>query len=195
MRHLSSLIPPELLLQAYARGYFPMADSRNGSISWYTADPRAILPLHPCHIPRRLRRTLKHAPYRCTRDQAFERVIEGCADRSSTWISDALIRSYVELHQRGAAHSVEVWRGEELVGGLYGVRLGAAFFGESTFGREPDTAKVAMAHLLHHLESRDFRLLEIQMITNLTAQFGARTVTRAEYLPLLREALALEREW
>ena len=195
MRQRRDIIPPELLLQAYARGYFPMADDRTGEINWYTADPRAVLPLHPCHIPRRLARALKTAPFTFTRDQSFEAVMRGCADRDSTWISEGIIRSYRELYEVGCAHSVEVWREGELVGGLYGVHLGGAFFGESTFGRVPDAAKAAMAHLLEHLEGRGFRLLEIQMITNLTAQFGAKPVTRAEYLPLLREALATSCAW
>lgn len=195
MRQRHDFIPPELLLQAYARGYFPMADGETGKIQWYTADPRAILPLHPHHIPRRLARALKKSSFTYTRDQAFEQVIRGCADRESTWISGGIMRSYTALHERGYAHSVEVWRGEALVGGLYGVHLGGAFFGESTFGREPDAAKAAMAHLLEHLERRGFRLLEIQMITNLTAQFGARAVAREEYVPLLREALAASAAW
>jgi leucyl/phenylalanyl-tRNA--protein transferase len=188
-------IPPDLLLQAYARGYFPMADDETGRIEWYTADPRAVLPLAPFHVPRRFRRFLKTAPFTYTRDGAFERVVRACADRASTWISEAIVQSYVGLHAAGHAHSVEVWHDEELVGGLYGAHLGGAFFGESVFHRQDGAAKAALVHLAEHLNARGFRLLEIQMITSLTEQFGARLVRRAEYSRLLRDALSVSCEW
>lgn len=188
-------IPPEVLLQAYSQGYFPMADGADGPIQWYTAEPRALLPLEPFHVPQRVRRFLRKAPFTYTRDQAFEAVMRACADRPSTWISEGLVRSYVALHEAGFAHSVEVWHGKELVGGLYGVALGAAFFGESMFYRESGASKAALVHLAEHLRSRGFRLLEIQMITPLTEQFGARPVYRKEYHRLLREALQAECEW
>jgi leucyl/phenylalanyl-tRNA---protein transferase len=188
-------IPPELLIQAYASGYFPMADSRGGRIEWYTADPRAILPLRPFHVPRRVRRFLKTAPFTCTRDRDFEAVMCACGKRRETWISEAMVRSYTRLHQLGFAHSVEVWKEAELVGGLYGVHLGGAFFGESMFYRETGASKAALVHLAEHLEAREFRMLEIQMITPLTEQFGAQLVSRSEYVRLLHDALSIECAW
>jgi leucyl/phenylalanyl-tRNA---protein transferase len=184
-----------VLLQAYASGCFPMARGHGGPIEWYTADPRAILPLAEFHVPRRLQRFLRRAPFRCTRDQSFETVMRACADREDTWISEAMVRGYVALHRRGFAHSVEVWHGEALVGGLYGVHLGGAFFGESMFHRESGASKAALLHLVGHLRSRGFRLLEIQMVTPLTAQFRPRLVSAEEYAPLLAEAVATPCEW
>ena len=195
MRLQGNLIPPEVLLQAYSQGFFPMGNSATGELEWYTADPRAILPLDPFHVPRRLRRALRSAPYTYTHDRLFEAVIRACADRDSTWISRTIIRSYLRLHQLGHAHSVEVWREGELVGGLYGVHLRGAFFGESMFNVESGAAKAALVHLADHLVERGFRLLEIQMVTSLTEQFGARLIPREEYQRLLAEALALPCSW
>jgi leucyl/phenylalanyl-tRNA---protein transferase len=195
MRRPPEVIPPELLIQAYSSGYFPMADSRDGEIAWYTADPRAILPLDPFHIPRRLARFLKQSPFTCTRDSAFEAVMRGCAGRADTWINEAIVRSYAELHRLGHAHSVEVWHGGELVGGLYGVHIGGAFFGESMFHQETGASKAALVHLAEHLQARGFRLLEIQMVTPLTAQFGAQLIRRGDYLPVLAEALSACCDW
>jgi leucyl/phenylalanyl-tRNA---protein transferase len=192
---MRKIIPPEVLLGAYARGYFPMADPDTGDVGWYTADPRAILPLDPFHVPRRFQRFLKAAPFRYTRDAAFEEVVRGCSDRDSTWI-DAVIRdTYVALHRLGFAHSVEVWNEERLVGGLYGVHLGGAFFGESMFYRESGASKAALVHLADHLQARGFRMLEIQMVTPLTAQFGAQLVSTREYRRLLEQALAADCQW
>lgn len=188
-------IPPELLLQAYASGYFPMADSADGEIRWYTADPRAVLPIHPFHVPRRVRRFLKNAPFTCTRDRDFPAVIEACAGRHDTWINPGIIRSYTRLHQLGCAHSVEVWCDERMVGGLYGVHLRGAFFGESMFYRETGASKAALVHLAEHLQSRGFRMLEIQMVTPLTVQFGARLADRHEYQRLLDDALSVSCNW
>ena len=195
MRSPSREIPPELLLQAYASGYFPMADEETGEIGWYTADPRAILPLRPFHVPDRVRRWLKREPFSLTRDRDFPAVVRACADRASTWISAEIIRSYCRLHELGFAHSVETWKEGKLVGGLYGVHLGGAFFGESMFYRESGASKAALVHLAEHLEARGFRMLEIQMITPLTAQFGAVTITRRDYMPLLAQALSVQCEW
>ena len=195
MRASHAFIPPELLLQAYATGYFPMADSADGGIAWYTADPRAVLPLDPFHVPRRLERALRKASFTYTHDCAFEAVIRACADRDSTWISAGIVRSYRKLHELGFARSVEVWHEGDLVGGLYGVHLGGAFFGESMFHRRDNAAKAALVHLAEHLRRRQFRLLEIQMVTPLTAQFGARLVSRGEYMTLLADALAAPCTW
>ncbi|MGV3724837.1 MAG: leucyl/phenylalanyl-tRNA--protein transferase [Actinomycetota bacterium] len=195
IRVKAQFIPPEVLLQAYASGYFPMADSPNGRIEWYTADPRAVLPLAPFHVPRRLQRVLKKEPFTFTRDTQFQRVIRACSDRESTWISEGIVASYTALHERGHAHSVEVWQGAEMVGGLYGVHLGGAFFGESMFHLVDDASKAALVHLAQHLNQQGFRLLEIQMITPLTAQFGARLVKRRQYEALLAEALPMDCAW
>lgn len=172
-----------------------MADSRNGRIEWYTADPRAILPLHPFHVPRRLQRALRKASFTYTTDRAFAQVVEACADRESTWINDGILQSYTALYECGNAHSVEVWQEGELVGGLYGVHLGGAFFGESMFHRVDDASKAALVYLAGHLNARGFRMLEIQMITPLTAQFGAQPVWGAEYRKLLAAALSVACEW
>lgn len=188
-------IPPDTLIQAYMQGYFPMADAKSGRIEWYTADPRAVLPLDPFHVPQRLHRALKKAPFTYTTDRAFEQVMRGCADRDDTWINSGIVRSYTALHELGYAHSVEVWREERLVGGLYGVHIGGVFFGESMFYRESNASKAALVHLAGHLNARGFRLLEIQMVTPLTAQFGARLVRRREYLHLLADALSVSCAW
>lgn len=172
-----------------------MADPDSGRIEWFTADPRAVLPLETFHTPRRLHRYLRQADYRYTRDHVFPAVIRKCAERDSTWISRDIIASYEALHRQGHAHSVEVWREEALVGGLYGVRLGGAFFGESIFNTESNAGKAALVHLVEHLRSREFALLEIQMITPLTAQFGAEHVPRVEYERLLAAAVRRRCAW
>ena len=195
MRFRKDFIPPEVLLQAYASGYFPMADSDTGQIEWYTADPRAILPLDPFHAPKRLLRSLRSAQFEYSRDREFEAVVRACSDRDSTWISDGIVRSYTALHRAGHAHSVEVWQSGELVGGLYGVHLGAAFFGESMFHRTDNASKAALVHLAEHLNAQGFQMLEIQMITPLTAQFGARPVWRTEYQRMLADAVSRECSW
>lgn len=188
-------LTPELLVQAYSRGFFPMADGRHGAVAWYTADPRALLPLYPFHIPRRLVRSLRKGGFHFTHDARFAEVMRCCADRPDTWINDAMLRAYCALHEQGLAHSIEVCREGRLVGGLYGVHLGSAFFGESIFGTVPDAAKAALAHLGRCLQRQRFSLLEIQMITPLTAQFAAELVEHRHYLALLSEALEEKAEW
>ena len=188
-------LTPEVLLYAYANGYFPMADSRTGQVEWYTADPRAIIPLDPFHVPRRFRRFLNSAPFTYSRDRDFEAVIAACAHRYDTWINDDIIEAYTQLYRLGRAHSVEVWQDDRLVGGLYGVHLGGAFFGESMFHREDGASKAALVHLGEHLIAGGFRLLEVQMITPTTAQFGAAPIGHREYLPRLRAAIAARCEW
>lgn len=171
-----------------------MADDQ-GEIGWYRADPRPVLPLHPFHTPRRLRRALRRSRFAYSRDRCFEQVIRGCADREQTWLSDRLISAYLALHRQGFAHSVEVWRDGELVGGLYGVHLGGAFFGESAFGRVPDAAKAAMVHLGEHLERQRFELLEIQMVTPLTSQFAPELLDLQSYTRRLAAARQLPCSW
>jgi leucyl/phenylalanyl-tRNA--protein transferase len=169
--------------------------AEKGQIQWYTADPRAILPLDRFHIPRRLVRELRRRAYTFTRDRCFETVMRACAARESTWISEEMICCYAELHRLGHAHSVETWDGGELAGGLYGVQIGGAFFGESMFTRRPAASKAALVHLVEHLHRQGFALLEIQMITPLTSQFGPELVSRERYVRLLRHALALRCRW
>lgn len=192
---MEEFIPPEVLVQAYMQGYFPMADSASGEIQWYSANPRAILPLDPFHVPRRLERYLRKASFTYSTDQAFTEVMYGCAEREETWINPGMIHSYTALYERGYAHSVEVWNGPHLVGGLYGVHIGGVFFGESMFHRESNASKAALVHLAERLQARGFRLLEIQMVTPLTAQFAPRLVRRKEYLKLLADALSHDCEW
>jgi len=187
------MIPPRLLLAAYRLGAFPMALGRDGPVAWFTADPRAILPIEGFYVPRRLARFLRRAPFRYTVDRCFAAVIEGCADREETWISDEMIASYTELHRLGYAHSVEVWQEEELIGGLYGVHLGAAFFAESMFHRVSNASKAALVHLVERLRARRFMLLDIQEVTPATEPFRPLLVTRAEYLARLEVALRHER--
>lgn len=184
-----------LLLKAYAIGVFPMAERRDApDIVWVEPDRRGILPLDGFHIPRSLAKTLRKHPFEITADRAFARVMEGCAEatpgRESTWINDTILRLYGELHGMGHAHSVECWRDGELVGGLYGVRLGAAFFGESMFSRVTDASKVALVHLVERLRAGSFLLLDTQFITDHLARFGAVEVPRATYKRLLEAAIA-----
>ena len=153
----------DLLLRAYAAGIFPMAESADDpEIFWVDPERRGILPLDGCHIPHKLRRTVRHGPFEVRCDSAFEAVVRGCAeatpDRPETWINGEILQLYVELHRRGRAHSVETWADGELVGGLYGVSLGGAFFGESMFSRETDASKFALVHLVARLIQSGFTL-------------------------------------
>lgn len=186
-------LDPEMLLDAYAQGYFPMAEAREDSdVFWLNPERRGILPLDAFHLPRRLARTLKSTTWRLTADAAFARVIEACAETDrqggKTWINPLIERSYCKLHELGHAHSIEVWDGEALVGGLYGVSLGAAFFGESMFSSATDASKIALVHLVARLKVGRYTLLDTQFVTDHLMQFGAVEVTRAEYRELLREA-------
>lgn len=167
-----------------------MADGRDGPIRWYSPDPRAIIPLGGFRISRSLRQTLKKGTFELRADNCFEEVMRRCAMREETWISEEIISSYLELHKRGHAHSVEAWRGGSCSGGLYGVALGGAFFGESMFSLERDASKVALVELVRRLRARGFTLLDIQFMTPHLASFGAVELPRGEYLELLEEALA-----
>ncbi len=186
-----SLLTSRLLLTAYAHGIFPMAIDDRGQIGWFSPDPRAIIPLDDrFHIPHGLRRTLKVGKFQITIDQDFERVIRACAaSHGTTWISKEIIRSYCRLHREGHAHSVEARLEGDLAGGLYGVHLGGAFFGESMFHRVTDASKVALVALVERLREGGFLLLDTQWLTPHLARFGAFEVPRAEYLRRLQEAL------
>lgn len=172
-----------------------MAVNEQGDIRWFSPDPRAIIPLDErFHVAHGLRRVLKKEKFRVSFDMAFGRVIRGCARaHGSTWISKEIIRSYSQLHKEGFAHSVEVWFGEKLAGGLYGVQVGGAFFGESMFHNVTDASKVALVALVERLRERGFALLDTQWVTPHLTQFGTYEVPKAEYLAMLGKAIALNR--
>jgi len=185
-----SRLDPRLLLQGYATGIFPMADSRGAAeLFWVEPRNRAILPLDRFHLSHSLRRTLRSGRFRVTRDADFAAVITACADRPETWINAELERAMRALHASGHAHSVEAWSGETLVGGLYGVKLGRAFFGESMFSRQTDASKVALAWLVARLKVGNFTLLDCQFMTEHLASLGAVSVPRETYVALLSAAL------
>ena len=185
-----SRIDPRLLLQGYASGIFPMADSRDASeLYWVEPRQRAIIPLDRFHVSRSLRRTIRSDRFTVTRDRDFAAVISACADREETWINDELEHAMIALHGSGHAHSIEVWDGGALVGGLYGVKLGRAFFGESMFSRSTDASKVALAWLVARLKVGNFTLLDCQFMTEHLASLGAVSVPREAYVALLAVAL------
>jgi leucyl/phenylalanyl-tRNA---protein transferase len=185
------IIDPKLLCTAYCDGYFPMADPKTDEISWYSPDPRTIFDLDEFIIPRSLKLTLKKKEFEVRIDRDFEKVIRACAEREETWISETIIKSYIELHRLGFAHSVEAWKDEELAGGLYGVAIKGAFFGESMFSRADNASKVALVHLVDRLKERKYTLLDTQYITPHLKIFGAREIPRDEYMKRLESALSL----
>ncbi len=186
----------ELLLRAYTTGMFPMGKSRGDSdIVWVDPELRGILPLDGFHVPRRLRRTVRNRRFEIRADTTFATVMKSCATpwrgRRDTWINNEILRAYAELHHLGFAHSVECWLEDDLVGGLYGVSIAGAFFGESMFTRKTDASKVALVHLVARLGHAGYRLLDVQFITDHLKQFGAVAVPRHEYRILLQNALAV----
>jgi len=193
-------LTPEILLRAYAEGLFPMAERRGDpTLYWVSPEKRGILPLGEFHVPHRLARTVRGRRFTVTSDRAFRDVMLACAapapGREESWINDEILRLYTALHAGGHAHSIECWQGGELVGGLYGVRLGAAFFGESMFSRQRDASKVALVYLVDALKRGGFILLDTQFITAHLAQFGAVEIPRPQYLALLNKALSSEAIW
>ena len=198
--HGSPRLTPEILLRAYAEGLFPMAERRGDpTLYWVSPDKRGIIPLEGFHVPRRLARTVRGGAFTVTSDRAFRTVMEACAapgpGREESWINDEILRLYTALHISGHAHSVECWQGDRLVGGLYGVRLGAAFFGESMFSRVRDASKVALVALVEGLNRGGFVLLDTQFITAHLARFGAIEIPREQYLVKLADALNREAIW
>ena len=188
-------LTPEILLAAYAAGIFPMGESADDpELFWVDPKRRGILPLDGFHVPKRLRRVIRQGGFEIRCDSAFEAVIRSCAEatekRPNTWINDEIVRLYSGLFTRGAAHSVETWHQDTLVGGLYGVAIGAAFFGESIFSRVTDASKVALVHLAARLRFAGYLLLDTQFLTPHLAQFGGVEITRTRYHRLLAEALA-----
>jgi leucyl/phenylalanyl-tRNA--protein transferase len=187
------VIPASLLIAAYESGYFPMAMD-DGAIRWFSPDPRGILPIDGFQPSRRLLRVVRSGRFTTSVDRAFLDVIKACADRrdEGTWISDEIVESYGALHLAGLAHSVEVWQGDGLVGGLYGVSRHGAFFGESMFHSVTDASKVALVVLLDRLRDRGYRLLDIQWLTPHLESFGAIEIPRHQYLEVLEESLRIE---
>lgn len=193
-------ITPELLLKAYAAGIFPMAeDADDPGLFWVEPRERGIIPIEGFHVGKRLARTVRSDLYEIQIDRDFEAVIAGCAapadDRERTWINARIRRLYGELFDLGCCHTVEVYREGRLVGGLYGVRLGGAFFGESMFHRERDASKVALVHLVARLRRGGFTLLDTQFVTEHLAQFGAYEIARREYKRRLQAALNVVGDW
>lgn len=183
-------LDPELLLRAYAIGAFPMSDSRDApDVFWVQPRRRAILPLDGFHLAKSLRKTLRSNRFEVTRDTAFAEVVRACASRDDTWINSEIEDSYVHLHALDQAHSIETWEDGELVGGLYGVELGGAFFGESMFSRRTDASKVALAWLVARLKVGGFSLLDCQFMTEHLRSLGAIEITQDRYLQLLASAL------
>src|SRR5580698_8939491 len=193
----SSEITPQVLLRAYACGIFPMAESADDpTLFWVEPEMRGVIPLDGFRVSSRLARTVRSDAFTVTIDTAFKAVIAGCAapqpGRDDTWINTRIRDLYIGLHELGHCHSVEVWENDDLVGGLYGVSLGRAFFGESMFHRTRDASKVALVHLVGRLIAGGFRLLDTQFLTGHLARFGAVEIPRAEYLEKLNEALGAE---
>ena len=188
------MIAPELLLEGYRMGVFPMA-MENGTIEWFSPEPRGILPLRDFHVPHGLERTLRKNVFEIRVDTRFAEVIRACARRADTWINREIVESYKRLHELGHAHSVETWAKGKLAGGLYGVSLGGAFFGESMFHEVTDASKIALCALVERLRAKKFVLLDTQWLTPHLLQFGGIEIPRNQYLHLLGRALQLSRKF
>ena len=185
-----AVLDPELLLRAYSIGVFPMADSRDApEVFWVEPRKRAVLPIDGFRMSRSLRKTIRSGSFTVTRDTAFAEVMELCADREETWINSQIERSFNQLHRLGHAHSIECWRDGELVGGLYGVKLGAAFFGESMFSRVTDASKVALAWLVARLKVGGYLLLDCQFMTEHLRSLGAIEIAQKDYVVMLSAAV------
>jgi leucyl/phenylalanyl-tRNA---protein transferase len=189
-----AMIESEVLLQGYRLGVFPMA-MEDDSIAWFSPDPRAIIPLEDFHVPHALRRVARKKVFEIKIDNRFGEVIRACAKRNDTWINPEIIESYERLYDLGFAHSVEAWSKNKLAGGLYGVAVGGAFFGESMFHRVTDASKIALVALVEHLQAKKFALLDTQWITPHLQQFGAVEIPRSQYLRLLGRAVELSRKF
>ncbi|MBI5464806.1 MAG: leucyl/phenylalanyl-tRNA--protein transferase [Ignavibacteriales bacterium] len=187
------MIEPRTLLSGYAAGVFPMAEPKSGKVEWFSPDPRGIIELDDLNISRSLRQVIRKKTFEIRFDTAFENVMRACAARDETWISEEIVQSYVNLHRLGWAHSVETWQGSQLAGGLYGVSLGAAFFGESMFSRVRNASKVALVVLVERLRRRGFTLLDTQYLTPHLASMGGKEIPRNDYLDRLSAAIRLPR--
>ncbi len=185
------MLDPNELLYAYTKGYFPMAESQGDrEVYWYQPEKRGIIPLDRFHIPKNLKRLYTQKPFDLSIDKDFESVIRFCAERSETWISEEIIEAYLGLYKLGFAHSFECWKNGELVGGLYGVAIRKAFFGESMFHKESNASKIALIHLVQFLIDNDFELLDTQYINSHLLQFGAQEIDHQRYMDLLEKAIS-----
>ena len=190
MTGLTAELTPELALGAYTQGFFPMAESRGDrQVRWYSPDPRTILPIGDFHVSRSTRKLLHKHPFDVTFSTVFPDIIRACAEREETWINESIVELYSNLWRMGYAHSVECWRDGRLAGGLYGVSIGGAFFGESMFSRESNGSKIALVHLMARLKEAGYLLCDTQFMNSYLAQFGAIDMKRADYLALLDKAL------
>lgn len=187
---MENRLTPEMLLYGYQVGAFPMAEDRDSSeIHWYAPDPRAILPLDALHVSKNLAKLVRQQKFEVVTNRDFEGVMRACADRKETWISDEILEAYVALHNMGFAHSIECWQNGELAGGLYGVAIAGAFFGESMFHRVRDASKVALVDLVRRLNEKGYTLLDTQFTTDHLKRFGVIEIPRDEYEDLLGQAL------
>lgn len=184
---MANMIPPELLLDFYRKGIFPMAV--DGEVRLFSPNPRGIIPLDGFRIPHGTQKTLKDPAWKLKLNTAFREVMLGCAERDETWIDEGIFRSYTALHDLGHAHSIEIWRDGSLAGGLYGVQIGGVFFGESMFHRVPGASKVAICRLVEMMRAGGFLLLDTQWVTSHLEKFGAKEIARSEFLDLLDAAL------
>lgn len=185
----------DLLIRAYRNGYFPMAEPEEEAIYWHAPDPRALMPIWDIDFSSNLLRRVRRRPFRMTTDRAFREVMVACADRPTTWISDRMIEAYTELHRRGHAHSVECWQEGALAGGLYGVQVGGAFFGESMFYRVSNASKIALVHLTAMLREAEFDLHDIQYLNEHTERFGGHEIRKQEFLRRLTATRDRTVEW
>jgi leucyl/phenylalanyl-tRNA--protein transferase len=190
-------LTPELLLRAYATGIFPMSESQTDpNVYWVEPEMRGILPLDQFHVPKSLKKVVRKNKFKIHCDRAFEQVLDFCAEpaagRDVTWINQSIRNNVIKLHEMGFAHSVECWREDKLVGGLYGISLGAAFFGESMFSKETDASKVALVHLIARMRLGGFKLLDTQFTTDHLSRFGVIEIPSAQYLDLLDDALQFQ---
>jgi len=188
---MSFELTTDVLRYAYSQGYFPMPSVDQHEILWYHPNPRAVIPLDKFKVSRSLWRSLRNRGYRVSYNEAFVEVMKGCADRDDTWINEEFIQLYSQLHEEGDAHSVEVWDDGTLVGGLYGVSFGGAFFAESKFHRARDASKVALYHLIEHMKSKQMTLLEVQFMTEHLGRLGAKEIESSEYIQQLGMALEM----
>ena len=185
-------LSPDTLIYAYSNGYFPMShDEENGEIFWHRPDSRGVIPLDKFYASKNLRRLWRNNPYTFKMNTAFKQVIEACAERETTWINSEIIDAYTELSELGYAISFEVWKDDKLVGGLYGIAIERAFFGESMFSRETNTSKLALIYLIEHLKSNDFELLDTQYLNDHLKQFGAIEIPDLKYMKMLNKAIAI----
>lgn len=181
----------EILVSAYASGFFPMPHPETEEICWFNPDPRAVMPLDGFHLSRSLKRSIRKMNYKASINSSFDEVIEHCSRRKETWINDEIKNAYIDLHRAGIAHSLEVWQGGILAGGLYGVSLGGAFFAESKFHIKTDASKAALYFLTEHLKDLGFKLLEVQFLTPHLSRLGAIEISGSHYLQQLSQALMI----